>query len=123
VNKTTIALGERHLKLYLARSPKEWRVGLSACDLSDVDGMFFTFPTDVHLAFHMGGCRQPVLIAFFTASGRLVDVNYMTVGSRPVLPDRPYRYALELIGEHATPAGAFDLLESLVGGIGHVVGT
>lgn len=122
MKKTTIALSDgRHLSVYTARTLREWRQGLVGRDLAVVDGMFFTFPSDVHLPFHMAGMRTPLLIAFFGSEGQFIDLTYMAVGARPVCPARPYRYVLELVGEHATHIGAFDLLEPLAAGIGHVV--
>lgn len=118
MNKTTIDLGGRRLTVYVARKPQDWRVGLQGQGLGGVDGMLFQFPHDVELSFHSKALKTPVLVAFFAGNGGFIDVNFLVPGSRAVRPVRPYRYALELVGEHASTDGAFDLIEPLADGLG-----
>lgn len=118
MNKTTISLGGRELTVYVASKPADWRVGLQGCRLADVDGMLFRFPHDVEFAFSAKNVGTPILLAWFAGNGKLIDLGYLTPKSRPCRPPRSYRYALELVGSHATPAGALDLIEPLAGGLG-----
>lgn len=121
MNRTTIDLGGRRLTVYNARRPADWRVGLQGRNLVGVDGMLFTFPHDVELSFSPKGLKVPVLIAWFARNGGFIDVNYLAPGDRPCHPPRHYRYALELVGKHATPEGALDLVEPLAGGLGDLL--
>lgn len=118
MKKTTIDLGGQYLTVLVARTPLEWRAGLLGQRLADVDGMLFWFPHDVDLSFHMKGMSTPVLVAYFAGNGAFIDLNYMKPGMSACPPPRHYRYALELVGRHATVGGAFDLLEPLAGGLG-----
>jgi uncharacterized membrane protein (UPF0127 family) len=117
MDTTTISVGDRPLRAYVATTPREWRQGLSGRDLADVDGMLFRFGSDVHLAFAMSGMSVPILIAFFAADGAFISVTWLAVDARPYRPDQPYRYALELVGYHATTDGALALLPALCAGI------
>jgi uncharacterized membrane protein (UPF0127 family) len=117
MDTTALTLGTQNLNLYLADTPRDWRQGLAGADLDGVDGMLFRFSSDVHLAFHMDGVDRPILIAFFTSNGDFVDLTYLGLDAQSYRPDRPYRYALELVGEHAHEPGAFSLLPALVAGI------
>jgi uncharacterized membrane protein (UPF0127 family) len=114
---TPLRCGSHDLQVYRADTPVDWRQGLAGRDLTETDGMLFTFESDVHLAFHMGGVPIPILIAFFAGDGTLVDVTWMGINAQPYRPNRPYRYALELVGHHATEAGTFALLPALMDGI------
>lgn len=121
MNRTTIDLGGRRLTVYNARKPDDWRTGLQGRQLADVDGMLFTFPHDVDFAFHLKGLKSPVLIAWFARNGGFIDLNYLHPGARVCRPPRHYRYALELVGRHATPEGAWELLGPLAGGLGKLL--
>lgn len=121
MNRTIIELGGRHLTVFVARKPNDWRVGLQGRNMLGLDGMLFAFPHDVEFAFHPKGVKVPVLIAFFAGNGGFIDLNYLARGSGPCQPARSYRYALELVGRHATPRGAFDLVEPLAGGLGRLL--
>lgn len=117
MDTTTISVGDQSLRAYLATTPRQWRQGLLGQDLADVDGMLFAFGSDVHLAFGMAGMSVPILIAFFAADGTFVDLTWLAINAESYRPDRPYRYALELVGHHATTAGAVALLPALAAGI------
>jgi uncharacterized membrane protein (UPF0127 family) len=114
---TALAVGDTDLKVYWATTPREWREGLLGQNLTDADGMLFTFSTDVRYAFHMSGMATPVLLSFFAADGTFQDLAFRAVGSGSFAPDRPYRHALELVGRHASIDGALDLLPGLLAGI------
>lgn len=114
---TTLTVGNNVLNLYLADTTSQWEQGLAGHDLTDVDGMLFVFGIDVDIAFHMKGMDIPLLIAFYTSNGELVDLTYLGPDAGPYRPRRPYRYALELAGHHATEDGALALLPALVAGI------
>lgn len=112
-----LTFGGQDLNLYLADTPRAWRQGLADHELDGIDGMFFQFPADVHHAFHMEGVPTPLLIAFFTHDGDFADVAWLNPDSPPYTPPQPYRYVLELVGDHATEDGAMALLPTLVAGI------
>ncbi len=80
-------------------------------DLGEVEGMLFVFPADTTSAFTMRGTVMAIDIAFFSASGDLVDVvGMMPCRGEPCPSYRaagPYRYALE------TEAGRFSGLARL----------
>lgn len=118
MKRSTIVLGGQQFTVYVATKPAEWRAGLQGQRLGDVDGMLFRFPHDVEFAFSPKGVASPILIAWFAGNGGYIDVGFLAPRSRPCRPPRPYRYALELVGVHATPAGAHDLVEPLAGGLG-----
>lgn len=113
----TVRIGDRPLQAYVATTPREWRQGLGGRDLAGVDGMLFEFGSDVHLSFGMSGMSVPILIAFFAEDGAFMGLTWLAPDAQPYRPDRPYRYALELVGHHATADGAIALLPELFAGI------
>jgi len=111
-----LTLGAQDLNLYLADSPPDWSQGLVGRDLDGVDGMCFAFEREVRHAFHMDGMTTPILIAFFDDSGGYVDATWLDLDAGPYHAVAPYRYVLELIGDHAD-IGVFALLPALLAGI------
>jgi uncharacterized membrane protein (UPF0127 family) len=111
-----LPLGGQELQVYLATDPLQWGQGLVGQSL-DVDGMLFRFSSDVRWPFHMAGMATPILVAYFNAAGQLTEIAYLAVGAAPHTPAGSYRYALELIGDHATADGAIDLLPDLFAGL------
>lgn len=118
MNVTTIDLNGTHLRLYMAERPAEWKTGLIGKDLGRVDGMLFRFPHDVLFPFHLKGLSTPILVSFFAGNGGFIGLNYLEPPTKTCHPERHYRYALELIGEHATIDGALKLVEPLAAGLG-----
>jgi uncharacterized membrane protein (UPF0127 family) len=101
----TVSLDGEDLLVAVAGNSEERRRGLmGVTDLGDLDGMLFVFDQDVSAAFWMKDTLIPLDIAFFTATGDLVDGFAMepcTANPCPTYrPDGSYRYALEM------PAGA-----------------
>ncbi len=87
----------------LAASAEQQSLGLMGrTDLSGYDGMLFRFTDDTQGAFYMKNTLVPLSIAWFDADGEFVDTADMPpCGDQPVCPtygpDRPYRYALEVL--------------------------
>lgn len=71
-------------------------------NLGGYDGMLFEFPSDTQGGFWMKDTLIPLSIAFFDASGRVVDFFDMepcppqTTTCPTYRPDAPYRRALEV---------------------------
>ncbi len=107
--------GGRNLKVYVADTPRQWQRGLIGFNLNDADGMLFRFSADVHLPFHMVGMHVPILIAFYTVDGVLVESPHqLWPGDAPYRPAASYRYALELVGDHTDEIPSTTLWDSLV---------
>ncbi len=82
---------------------------MGVTDLGDLDGMFFVFEGDTDAPFWMKDTLIPLDIAFFSASGTLVDQLSMTPCTADPCPlYRPsgtYRFAIE------APVGAFAAMD------------
>ncbi len=74
---------------------------MNVTNLGSLDGMLFVFPADTTGGFWMKDTLLPLEIAFFDASGRLVDVLAMepceSDPCRIYTPSGPYRWALEAL--------------------------
>jgi uncharacterized membrane protein (UPF0127 family) len=90
-------------------------------DLSGYDGMLFRFDTDTDGAFFMRNTIVPLSIAWFDAEGEFVGTADMAPcpDDEPVCPtygpDRPYRYALEVLQGDLEPLGVGPGTRLLVG--------
>ena len=109
----TIVLGDEEWTVAVAATPALRRQGLRGVeDLGDLDGMLFVFPEDSTASFTMRETLMPIDIAFFSASGVLVDRLEMVPCRPPICPgyraSGPFRYAVE------TEAGGFAGLGGLV---------
>lgn len=106
----SIRMGEQAWTVAVADT-SELRVrGLRlVADLGDLDGMLFVFPADATSAFTMRDTEMPIDIAFFAASGELVDRLDMVPCRAEPCPtygaSAPFRYAVE------TDHGGFDGVE------------
>lgn len=112
---STVTIGETPLQVYVAETSDDWRQGLVGRNLNAIDGMLFRFASDTQFSFQMAGMSTPVLVAFYAATGALVDLTYLGLQAQPYRPTGRYRYALELVGQH--PAGALDILPDLYAGL------
>ncbi len=96
----------------VADTPAERSQGLSGLvGLGDLDGMLFVFESTTSVGFTMRGMLMPIDIAFFDASGRLVDRLEMVPCAEAACPSYRasglFRYAVE------TETGGFDALADL----------
>jgi uncharacterized membrane protein (UPF0127 family) len=109
----TIVLGDEEWTVAVAATPALRRQGLRGVEhLGDLDGMLFVFPEDTTASFTMRETLMPIDIAFFSASGALVDRLEMVPCRQAACPGYraggPFRYAVE------TEAGGFAGLGDLV---------
>jgi uncharacterized membrane protein (UPF0127 family) len=110
--RAEVVVGGQEWDVAIADTPALRSRGLQGvADLGELEGMLFVFATDTTSAFTMRGTVMAIDIAFFAASGDLVDVVEMVpCRSEPCPLYRargPYRYALE------TEAGALPGVEGL----------
>jgi uncharacterized membrane protein (UPF0127 family) len=99
-----LLLDDARLRPELALTPEQRSRGLMHRSKAPRDGMLFVFREDTSGAFWMKNTLVPLSIVFFDAHGRQVRRLSMTPCRRDpcrhYLPNRDYRFALEL------PAGA-----------------
>lgn len=104
---TRVKLGDRCLRVLLARTPAQRSQGLRGVrDLTPYDGMLFVYSSDSTNRYTMADTLIPLDIGWYAADGTRVDRARMTPcpeGTDATCPtygsDDSYRYALE------TPAG------------------
>jgi uncharacterized membrane protein (UPF0127 family) len=97
----TVASGEDHCALLAATAEQRGRGLMGRRDLGGYDGMVFRFDRVVTTPFTMSRTLIPLSIAWFDASGQLVDQAEMTpcpeaIDCPSYQSDRPYLYALEV---------------------------
>jgi len=97
----------------IADTPTERSQGLRGISaLGDLGGMLFVFDEETNTSFTMANTLMPIDIAFFDASGSLVDLLEMVPCAEDPCPSyraaASFRYALE------TESGGFDGMEPLV---------
>ena len=108
---TDVHVGSRPVAVVLARTEAERQAGLRRrSTLGPYGGMLFVFPSPTTVGFTMSTVPVPLDIAFYDASGAVVDRLHMkpcsgTDATCPVYRARaPFSYALETVGG-AAPAG------------------
>ena len=111
LTRTRVAVGTKVLDVVVADSETERETGLRRrSDLGPYGGMLFVFPSPTTVGFTMSTVPVPLDIAFYDASGAVVDRLHMkpcpgTDATCPVYRARaPFSYALETVGG-AAPAG------------------
>ncbi len=110
-----VMVGDQEWIVAFADEPAERRQGLmGVTDLGVVDGMLFVWEEDVFTAFWMKDTLIPLDIAFFTASGELIEVISMVPCEADPCelyrPSLPFRFALEADPGRFIDAGRLTLL-------------
>jgi uncharacterized membrane protein (UPF0127 family) len=95
------ASSAEHCALLAETAEQRSRGLMGRRDLDGYDGMVFRFERETTSTFTMAETLIPLSIAWFDASGTLVDQAEMTpcpegVNCPSYASDRPYRYALEV---------------------------
>lgn len=93
-----IRVGERSLRVEVARTPRQRRLGLMhRSELPAGRGMLFVFEREQPLSFWMKNTLIPLDIAYIAADGRIVDIQQMMPLSLQGHPSAaPARFALEV---------------------------
>src|SRR5262245_45771176 len=78
-SETHVALGDRCLRVLLARTPAQrWQGLREVRDLAPFDGMLFVYTSDSDARFTMSDTVIPLDIGWFAADGSPVDRTRMT---------------------------------------------
>ena len=106
--------------LLAATAEQQGKGLMGRTDLAGFDGMLFRFDDDTQSGFYMKDTLVPLSIAWFDAEGRFVGTADMPpCGDLPVCPtfgpDKPYRYALEVLQGGLEPLGIGPGARILVG--------
>lgn len=89
-------IDEHKFVVKLAENAQQRRQGLAGRTTLDVDGMLFTYQYPVYRPFYMRHTYLPLVIAFFDEDGDYLGSRQMTpLSENPVLPPRPFQYAIE----------------------------
>ena len=115
-SETRVKLGDRCLRVLLARTPAQRSQGLRAVrDLAPYDGMLFVYSSNSKNRYTMADTLLPLDIGWYAADGERVDRARMVPcpkGTDATCPtygsDGSYRYALELAADQlgGGPLGA-----------------
>lgn len=95
-DRATLTVGERTLKLFIARTPEQRARGMIGRRFGAFDAMLFDLGESRVASFHNGGVEIPLLIAFYSETGELVGVQVMEAGAGEISSKEPCRYVLEL---------------------------
>lgn len=88
------------LEAVVAASPLQRAKGMIGRTFDDFDAMLFVQSHDSIVSFHNEGVVIPLLVAFFDATGMLVDQLRLEADDpTPRRPNAMFRYALELPGK------------------------
>jgi uncharacterized membrane protein (UPF0127 family) len=103
--EVTMPIGSKTFTLEVATTPRQHSTGLMYRDSMAPDhGMIFVFPEDHDSGFWMKHTRIPLDILYVDKTGTVVSVHQMQpFDLTAVVPQRAYRYAIEL--NQGTAAG------------------
>jgi uncharacterized membrane protein (UPF0127 family) len=95
-----IRIGDDSWTVAVADQPSEQSQGLmGVTDFGGVDGMLFTWPADINTSFWMKDTLIPLDIAFFSATGGLIEIISMVPCEEDPCPlygpGVSYRHAVE----------------------------
>lgn len=91
-----LQVGERTLRIFIARTPEQRARGMIGRRFGAFDAMLFDLGEMKVAHFHNEGVEVAILIAFYAEDGELVGVQVMEAGAGEVTSKDPCRYVLEL---------------------------
>ena len=92
----SVWIDKREFKLKVAETAEQRRQGLAGRTNLDADGMLFKYDYPVYRPFYMRHTFLPLVIAFFNEYGAFIGWEKLKpLDETPVLPPKPFRYAVE----------------------------
>jgi uncharacterized membrane protein (UPF0127 family) len=86
------------LRARVADTMETKALGMTGRSFDGFDAMLFVEPVESRAQFHMRGCVVPMQVLWFDSDGNFMDRASMDLGDELTVyvPQRPFRYALEL---------------------------